>query len=210
MTQQSASPTPVAGERETGSSGPLQQSDDPEPATAGGVDPRLLVIDIVYDDADWSAFGDVEDAVFTAADAVANEPSLDLINVEAVVALSSDDEVGALNATYRGQAKPTNVLSFPAAAIAFDKAGGGRRNLGDIIVARETVLREAADQNVSPVHHLQHLVVHGLLHLLGYDHENDRDAELMEALEVRILARLGVSDPYGEALLELQENKPPR
>jgi probable rRNA maturation factor len=204
MTRRPASPAPISLEGETGTPLRLQESDDPEPSSADGrVDARPLVIDIVCDDADWSAFGAVEDAVTTAADAVASEPSLALADVEAVVPLSSDAEVGALNATYRGKAKPTNVLSFPAARSAFSPPGE-RRNLGDIVVARETVLREATDQELKPVHHLQHLVVHGVLHLLGFDHLNGHDAEVMEALEVRILARLGIADPYGDAPLETQ------
>ena len=77
--------------------------------------------------------------------------------------------------------------------------------LGDIIIARETVLREAAEQGLPPSARLQHLVVHGLLHLLGYDHETQADAEMMEPLEVRLLASLGIADPYAE--IELEEAK---
>lgn len=93
-----------------------------------------------------------------------------------------------LNARDRRKDKPTNVLSYPS---------GERDFLGDIVLARQTVWREAREQRKSPTDHFTHLVVHGTLHLLGYDHEtSDVDAEHMEALERRILAKLGIADPY--------------
>jgi len=106
------------------------------------------------------------------------------------VALASDAAVRKLNAQHRRKDKPTNVLSYPSGEAAF---------LGDIVLARQTVLREAREQKKSPADHLVHLVVHGTLHLLGYDHEtNEKDAERMEALERRVLAKLGIADPYAE------------
>ena len=104
------------------------------------------------------------------------------------VALADDKAVRALNARDRKKDKPTNVLSYPSGETAV---------LGDMILARQTVWREARAQKKSPADHVTHLVVHGTLHLLGYDHETgDADAERMEALERRILARLGIADPY--------------
>jgi probable rRNA maturation factor len=104
------------------------------------------------------------------------------------VALADDRLVRALNARDRRKDKPTNVLSYPS---------GDRSFLGDIVLARQTVWREARAQKKSPSDHLAHLVVHGTLHLLGYDHETgEADAERMEALERRILTRLGIADPY--------------
>lgn len=104
------------------------------------------------------------------------------------VALADDKAVRALNARDRKKDKPTNVLSYPSGETAF---------LGDMVLARQTVWREARAQKKSPADHVTHLVVHGTLHLLGYDHETgDADAERMEALERRILARLGIADPY--------------
>ena len=106
------------------------------------------------------------------------------------VALDDDKGVRALNARDRKKDKPTNVLSYPS---------GERDFLGDIVLARQTVWREAREQRKSPADHYTHLVVHGVLHLLGYDHETgDDDAERMEALERRVLAKLGISDPYLE------------
>lgn len=167
--------------------------------SAEDADPRPLIVDVVLDDADWSSLGDVEAAVTMAADAVGARSELALGRAEATVALSSDAEVAALNGTYRGKPKPTNVLSFPAGHAPTGPPGQDRRFLGDIIVARQTVVSEASEQNIPPMNHLQHLIVHGLLHLLGYDHENDTDAEIMETLETSILAGLGIPDPYSLA-----------
>jgi probable rRNA maturation factor len=104
------------------------------------------------------------------------------------VALADDRRVRALNTRDRGKDKPTNVLSYPS---------GERAFLGDVLLARQTVWREARAQHKTPADHVTHLVVHGTLHLLGYDHETGAaEAERMEALERRILARLGIADPY--------------
>jgi probable rRNA maturation factor len=151
-----------------------------------------LAVDVVHEDGDWGALPDVAAAVRAASDEVAR--ALSLSGSEACIALSSDAEVASLNAAYRGKPAPTNVLSFPAGYVAGPKPPV--RFLGDVILAAETVAREAADLKLPVEHHLQHLVVHGLLHLVGYDHESDEDAQTMEALEVRILARLGIANPY--------------
>jgi probable rRNA maturation factor len=104
------------------------------------------------------------------------------------VALADDRRVRALNARDRKKDKPTNVLSYPS---------GERDFLGDVVLARQTVWREARQQRKTPSAHVSHLVVHGTLHLRGYDHETgEADAERMEALERRILKRLGIADPY--------------
>ena len=95
--------------------------------------------------------------------------------------------------TWRGLDKPTNVLSFPGSGSPSPK---GVRHLGDLALAFETLAREAAEEQKSLADHVTHLIVHGTLHLLGYDHEADADAEEMEALEVAALARLGIADPY--------------
>ena len=106
---------------------------------------------------------------------------------ELSLVLADDATVRALNKQWRRQDKPTNVLSFP---------GGDPIMLGDVIVAFETVRREAADQGKTLGDHLSHLVVHGVLHLLGHDHVQDCDADVMEGLERRVLAGLGIADPY--------------
>lgn len=108
--------------------------------------------------------------------------------------LANDAIVRRLNHDFRGKNRPTNVLSFPAGRPSM--ATGVPAPLGDIVLAYETLAREAAQQGKKLLHHVLHLVVHGVLHLLGFDHEKARDAERMEALEVRILAGLGIADPY--------------
>jgi probable rRNA maturation factor len=160
-------------------------------APDGRASRATLEVDVVCDDEDrWCGLSDVEAIVHAAADAIASWPELLDGPATVTIALSSDDEVAALNARFRGKAKPTNVLSFPASD------GSPDGVLGDIILAQETVLREASDQGTPPVHHVQHLVVHGILHLLGYDHEAPGEAERMEALEIRILEKLGIANPY--------------
>jgi probable rRNA maturation factor len=110
------------------------------------------------------------------------------------IALGDDALLQRLNREHRGQDKPTNVLAFPLSSPDDDPALPAL--LGDVVIARETVLREAAEQGKNTADHLTHLVVHGTLHVLGYDHDADADAARMEALETAILASLGVADPY--------------
>lgn len=113
----------------------------------------------------------------------------------AMVVLTDDAAVRSLNLRFRGKDSATNVLAFPAGPpLAHHDCTD--QHLGDVVLALETLLAEAAQHQVAPIHHLQHLVVHGLLHLFGFDHLNDDDAEVMEALEVTVLAGLGITDPY--------------
>ena len=118
--------------------------------------------------------------------------------VELAVVLADDARLRELNLVYRHQDKATNVLSFPAAEPA---ALAAAPHLGDVIIAGQTVLAEAAAAGTPPLHHLAHLVVHGVLHLLGHDHDSDADAAAMEALERRALAVLAIPDPHEESLL---------
>jgi probable rRNA maturation factor len=113
---------------------------------------------------------------------------------ELSIVLTDDAEQQMLNRDWRGIDKPTNVLSFPQ----IEPFGAVSGLLGDIILARETLVREAEAQGVSFADHFTHLVVHGFLHLLGYDHMDDDEALAMEGLETQILASLGVADPYSE------------
>ena len=114
---------------------------------------------------------------------------------EISLVFTGDAAIRAINAEWRGQDKPTNVLSFPAFPLTPGKMPGPM--LGDIVFAGETLAREAAELGKSFDDHLAHLMVHGFLHLFGYDHMDDGEAEEMEGLETRILATLGLSDPYG-------------
>jgi len=104
------------------------------------------------------------------------------------------EEGAELNSTWRHKAGPTNVLAFPGPPGALPP--GVPREFGDLVICLPVVLREAAEQGKAPVDHLAHLVVHGTLHLLGYTHDGDDDAARMEALEARVLAGLGIADPY--------------
>jgi len=122
------------------------------------------------------------------------ELGFDNIDSELSLVFTNDADIREINAKWRHIDKPTNVLSFPAFALQPGQEPG--EILGDIVIARETVEREAAEEDKSFDDHLSHLVVHGLLHLMGYDHQNDDEAEQMEALERKILASLGISDPY--------------
>jgi probable rRNA maturation factor len=113
---------------------------------------------------------------------------------ELSIVFSDDAHIRTLNAGWRGKDKPTNVLSFPA--FSFPRGGKLPPMLGDIVLAAETVAREAALEDKPFDNHITHLVIHGLLHLLGYDHETDAEAEEMEAIERAALARLAIPDPY--------------
>lgn len=151
-----------------------------------------MQIDISIEDRHWQAVDDLESLVqeaVSAAAAASGSPDLDA--AELSIVLGNDDAIRILNRDYRGKDGPTNVLSFPARAV-----GAGPRMLGDIVLAFETVAAEAAEQAKPVADHLRHLVVHGMLHLLGFDHETDADAERMESLETGILATMGISDPY--------------
>ncbi|HEV2264188.1 MAG TPA: rRNA maturation RNase YbeY [Stellaceae bacterium] len=117
-----------------------------------------------------------------------------LSGAELSIVLVDDALIAKLNRTYRGIAKPTNVLSFASAEPARQRTS--LRLLGDVVVAHGTIAREARAQGKTLADHLTHLVVHGVLHLLGFDHERAAEVRRMEALEVAILAGLGVADPY--------------
>lgn len=116
------------------------------------------------------------------------------------VHFGSDDEVQALNRDYRGKDRPTNVLSFPMLEPdmldALANTDDGEVLLGDILLAFQTCAAEAADKGLSVADHATHLITHGTLHLVGYDHINEAEAQIMEALEVKALANLGLGNPY--------------
>jgi probable rRNA maturation factor len=153
-----------------------------------------FAIDISVESEGWAKAADIEACVRRAAEAALldNEapPS------EISVVLSDDEHIRELNKHHRGMDKPTNVLSFPAARM--KTPPGAPRILGDVVLAFETVEREAVEESKPLENHIAHLVVHGVLHLLGYDHEDEDEAETMEARERQILTKLGIPDPYAE------------
>lgn len=161
-----------------------------------------LDIQISVEEGDWPSEDELQSfstgILEAAADFLAMEegqpfpadaPELSLV-------FTDDASIRAINAEWRNQDKPTNVLSFPAYPVTPGEMPGPM--LGDIVVAHETLKREAAELGKPFEEHLTHLLVHGFLHLFGYDHIQDDEAEKMEGLETRILARLGLSDPYGD------------
>jgi probable rRNA maturation factor len=180
-------------ERTEMSSPPLE---DPEPA---------LAVEILIESEAWRMLPEAEDIVRRAIAATCPHPTLPREggrvgwrghrNAVLSVLLCDDATIGRLNGQWRGQRKPTNVLSFPAPPLQ-GVVRDEKIPLGDIAIAYETLAREAEENGKTVSEHLSHLVVHGFLHLLGYDHHMDDEAERMERLERDILARIGVADPY--------------
>lgn len=165
----------------------------PPTARAAAAAPAAVSVDVVIECDGWPPEDDLVALVETSVAAAAARAEMDPGEAELVVAFADDARVRVLNRDFRGKDSATNVLSFPAAA---GPAGVGARPLGDVVLALETVAAEAAAEGKPLDHHVRHLVVHGFLHVLGYDHETDADAARMERLETEVLASLGVPDPY--------------
>ena len=163
----------------------------PASAVAAGA----LDIDLMIEEGGWPDEDTLRAIVDRAVPVVLAEAEVEVVDgVELSLVFTDDDAIQSLNAEWRQKDKPTNVLSFPA----FPTAPGDPLPpmLGDIVLAYETVVREAALEGKPLENHITHLIIHGLLHLLGYDHETDEEAEEMEALERQALARLAIPDPY--------------
>jgi probable rRNA maturation factor len=153
---------------------------------------RTPAIDIVRESDLWDEQKDADAVLRRAiAEAAADASTKD---AELAIVLTDDSRIRSLNRVWRGIDKPTNVLSFPAKEGRETK--GAPALLGDIVIAYETTAREALAQGTPFLHYLAHLTVHGFLHLRGYDHQADDEAETMERLERTILARLDIPDPY--------------
>ena len=153
-----------------------------------------LSIDITIEHDAWASLGDLDSLVARAVTAaVAESGRIVAAGAELSVVLCDDAFIQVLNRDWRDKDKPTNVLSFPA------DPSARAVTLGDIVVAYETSAHEATAEGKTLRDHFSHLIVHGVLHLLGYDHETDPEAEAMEALEVRALTTLGIASPYEDA-----------
>jgi probable rRNA maturation factor len=161
--------------------------------------------DCIIEDPRWEAFG-LSPLAETAAQATLAALGLPLAGYQIAVLACDDARIAALNADFRGKPVPTNVLSWPSEERGAATHGtlpdlpkanpADPTEIGDIAIAWDTCAREAADQDKTLAAHVTHLLVHGILHLLGFDHIHDADAASMEGTETRILASLGVSDPY--------------
>jgi probable rRNA maturation factor len=159
----------------------------------------LPITEVLVVAACWQTEPNAEAVIQRAIAAAAQAVDAELGKTELAVMLTDDIGIRTLNNSWRRVNKATNVLSFPAPRPErAPRPGDPPVMLGDIAIAYETVRREANEEQKPFDHHLSHLAVHGFLHLVGYDHEDDRDAEEMESLETKILAQLGISDPYAD------------
>ena len=183
----------TAAERALGASPHRKQNSGPMAPFALPISEVLVVADC------WQAEPDAETVIHRAIATAAEMVDADIGETELAIMLTDDAGIRTLNSNWRGIDKPTNVLSFPALQPSGPRGpDDAPRMLGDIAIAYETTRKEADDDQKPFDHHLSHLAVHGFLHLIGYDHEKDDDAEAMETLEQEILAQLGIPDPYAD------------
>lgn len=147
----------------------------------------MISIDLIVEDDSWAALGDLEALCRRALDAACKIAPVEEGNL--ALLLADDATLHQLNLDFRGKDKPTDVLSFPSLPM-------DRPFLGDIAVGFAISMADAAAQQKTPADHLTHLLIHGYLHLLGYDHETEDEAAEMEALEIKALASLGIANPY--------------
>lgn len=162
-------------------------------------------MDVMIEDARWAEV-EIEPTAAKVLDAVLAHVQMDPAAVEVSVLACSDDRIAQLNSDFRGKPAPTNVLSWPSEALAADSPGAdprapepgpdGTYELGDVAIAYDTCAREATQLGKPMTEHATHLLVHGVLHLLGYDHIHDADAALMQESERKILGKMGIDDPY--------------
>jgi len=161
-----------------------------------GRSPPDLAVEILVEAGGWPparSLRALAERAVAAAIARARPPIV--AGSELAIVFTDDGHIRALNRRFRGKDKATNVLSFPAAAVSRGTFGP---LLGDIVLGHETVKREAENDDLTLTDHLMHLIVHGFLHLVSYEHEVEADALAMESLETAILGDLGVADPYGD------------
>lgn len=152
-----------------------------------------LIIDFNISDDSWSSFNDLNLLVVDTSKLIFNELELDkkAKQIEYSILFTNNDSIKEINASFRNKNSPTNTLSFPA-----NYTQGDFMILGDIIFAYETIKKEATEQGKTFKDHFLHLFIHSILHLLGFDHINAEDAEIMESLEVKLLSLLNIKNPY--------------
>lgn len=154
------------------------------------MDPHPPLINFILLDKRWTELISTwQDEAMVALEKTARKLKQDFSDSEVSLVLANNEEVQRLNKAFRHQDKPTNVLSFPS---------GQEEELGDIILSYEKVKEEAVQAGILPLHHMIHLIIHGFLHLLGYDHEQEDAAQEMEMMEVCILKDLNIANPYEE------------
>ena len=164
-----------------------------------------VTCDVLVDDPRWTERMDVEAVVNSAVEKVLQATNAKLRrDAEASFSFSTDERVRQLNSTWRHKDAPTNVLSFPAAESASLETSP---LLGDVIMAYETIDREAIEEGKLFVHHASHMIVHGFLHLIGFDHEDEEEARDMENVESRVLTELGVPDPWAAQDDDVRESE---
>ena len=154
-----------------------------------------MTVSIEVEDEAWRALDGLDALARASVEAALADASGDTDVCDIALLFTSDDAIAAINAEWRGKDHPTNVLSFPAAP-GMPVPEGEPRPLGDIVLAHGVIAKEAAEQGKTLHAHTTHLIVHGVLHLLGFDHDDEAEAGEMEALEARILKGLGISNPY--------------
>ncbi|PCI00965.1 MAG: rRNA maturation RNase YbeY [Alphaproteobacteria bacterium] len=153
----------------------------------------MMVADVIIHDLKWEGVNGLSTLIKKAMHGTNNIfDDEDCCPLSVTFTLMNDPEIQTLNKNFRQKDKPTNVLSFPDG----EPDDNGRLHLGDIAIAFETLTRESKEQDISFKNHLSHLIVHGLLHLYGYDHEDDSEADEMESLEIEILKDMGIKNPY--------------
>lgn len=166
------------------------------------------LVEVIVEAPEWQRhLPDLEEIAAVAVEAALRETGLGAEDFSVALLACDDARIAGLNAAFRGREGPTNVLSWPAFSLTPERPGaapilpvpaqpGGRTPLGDVAVSLETVLREAKSEGKPLKNHAMHLILHGCLHLLGFDHESPEDADLMEGIERAVLARIGIPDPY--------------
>ncbi len=170
----------------------LVDRDDEEPD-------QCLTFDVVTESGDWRLFEPIADHLQNVSRVIERHLELPAKQCEVCLALCSDDKVRQLNAQYRGKDSATNILSFPGPGLVPEQPRP--YPLGDLAVADQTLLSEADDSGTPLAAHFTHILLHGVLHLLGFDHLEEQAAKEMEELEIMMLAELGIPDPYAGAEL---------